>query len=102
MVAQKPIYGFNCFSAFFAGKKIKNPSTRKKKAWRLFFTSKQIAENLYSLERSFDDLFRAMFAFKINKIIRFQGGPETPECREFFSKFDYKAIFKSHMCHDIW
>ena len=79
---------FNSFLTFFSGKKLKTLALEKK----AFFHFKQIAENLYSLERSFDDLFRTMFAFKINKIIRFQGGPETPECREFFSKFDYKAI----------
>ena len=84
-----PIYlPLTHFRQFFAGKKLKTLALEKK----AFFHFKQIAENLYSLERSFNDLFRAMFAFKINKIIRFQGGPETPECREFFSKFDYKAI----------
>ena len=73
------------FSVFRRGKKIKNPSTQQKSFFSLQ-THLGTYENLYSFERLLNDLFRAIFDFKINKIIRFQGGPETPECKEFFQQ----------------
>ena len=65
----------------FRGKKIEIPSACRKSYFSLQ-THHETYKNLYSFERLLNDLFQAIFAFKINKIIRFQGKPETIECTE--------------------
>ena len=71
----------NSLKYMFSREKIKTPALDKKP----FFHYKLISEHMkiyIRFERLLNDLFRAIFAFAINRIIRFLSEPETTVCKE--------------------